>query len=85
MHMDDTTETHITIKSDKPVGLSSRAHGAKLDGVAFNLAFIAAKNPVLATEILRIYKEAAVLSLNDPAHPDEDFDLAFSDLNDLLK
>jgi hypothetical protein len=83
--MDEVTETHITIKSDKPTGLSSRAYGAKLDGVAFNLAFIAAKNPTLATEILRSYKEAVALSVNDPAHPDEDFDLAFSDLTDQLK
>jgi hypothetical protein len=83
--MDDVTQTEITIKSDKPTGLSSRAYGAKLDGVAFNLAFIASKNPTLATAILNSYKEAAALSANDPAHPDEDFDLAFSDLTDLLK
>ena len=83
--MDEASETQITIKSDRPIGISSRAHGAKLDGVAFNIAFIASKNPTLATAILRSYKEAAALVESDPAHPDEDFDLAIADLEDLLK
>ncbi|TXG77776.1 hypothetical protein E6P97_01015 [Patescibacteria group bacterium] len=83
--MDEVTETQITIKSDKPIGIASRAHGANLDGVAFNLAFIASKNPTLATAILNSYKEAAALTENNPEHPDEDFDLALNDLEDLLK
>ena len=83
--MNEVTETQITIKSDKPIGIASRANGANLDGVAFNLEFIASKNPTLAIAILKSYKEVAALSENDSVHPDEDFNLAFSDLEDLLK
>lgn len=83
--MDKVSATQITIKADRPIGISSRAHGAKLDGVAFNIAFIASKNPTLATAILQLYKEAAALTENDPVYPDEDFDLALAKLEDLLK
>lgn len=50
-----------------------------------NIAFIASKNPTLATAILQLYKEAAALTESDPEHPDEDFDLAIAELEDLLK
>lgn len=83
--MDETQETHITLKAGKAVGISSKTYGANIDGVAFNLDFIASKNPVLATTILSLLKEASALSETDPAHPDEDFGLAFDNLKDLLK
>jgi hypothetical protein len=80
--MSDVLKTQITLKDSKATGLSSRAHGANIDGVAFNIGFIAQKNPVLATNILKNYKEAATLSPDDPEHPDEDFDLVIDALKD---
>ncbi|MGB3945987.1 MAG: hypothetical protein WBK76_04075 [Candidatus Saccharimonadales bacterium] len=81
--MSDVSESHITLKDGKATGVSSRAHGANIDGVGFNLGFIAEKNPVLATTILNNYKEASALSSTDPEHPDEDVDLALDNLKDL--
>lgn len=82
--MSDSKESQITIKSDKAAGISSRAHGANIDGVAFNLEFIASKNPVLATTIMKLYEEAAALSADDPSHPDEDYDLALENIRKSL-
>lgn len=81
--MSDASESQVTLKDGKATGVSSRAHGANIDGVAFNLGFIAEKNPVLATNILNNYKEASALSPTDPEHPDEDVDLALDNLKDL--
>lgn len=83
--MNESQETHIALKPGKAVGIASKAYGANIDGVAFNLDFIASKNPVLATTILSLLKEASALSETDPAHPDEDYGLAFDTLKDSLK
>ena len=82
--MSDEKATQIVIKSGKPTGLSSRAFGANIDGVAFNLEYIASKNPTLAAQIAKNYKEASEITDSTPKHPDEDFDLAFEDFKDLL-
>ena len=83
--MSEEKETKITLKSDKATGVSSRAYGANIDAVAFNLTYLAKKNPVLAATILKNYKDAAAVSQYDPEHPDEDFGLASENIQDLLK
>ena len=83
--MDESQETRIILKAGKAVGISSRAYGSNIDGVAFNLDFIVSKNPVLATTILSLLKEASALSETDPAHPEEDFGLAFDNLKNQLQ
>ena len=74
--------TQLKIREDRPTALSSSAHGANLDAVAFNLAFIALRNPKLAVELLKLYDRAHQIKENDPKAPEEDFAL-FTD--ELLK
>ena len=79
--MDEEKQTDITLKSSSPVGISSRAYGANIDGAAFNLDFIASIDPNFATEIVHMLDKARRMKANGPAHPEEDFAKAFNDLN----
>lgn len=83
--MDDTTpkQTEMTIRSNKATGISSSAHGANISGVAFNVEFIASKNPVLATRILKDYKEATAIKADDPQYPEEDYGMVLDEISKL--
>lgn len=70
----------ITVRSDWPVGGSSTEHGANLNAIAFNLRFIMERNPQLAIDLLRLYRRASALRLDDPLGPDEDYRLAVAEL-----
>lgn len=83
--MEDMQETRITLKSDKSAGIASKAFGAKIDAVAFNLTYLAEIDPVLTARILNDFQDAAAITTGTPAHPDEDFDLALKDIKELLK
>ncbi|MEC3974886.1 hypothetical protein [Amycolatopsis sp. H20-H5] len=48
----------ITVSSDFPTASSSSLHGANLDAIAFNMDFIARRDPQLATELLRVWRKA---------------------------
>jgi hypothetical protein len=76
--MTDTKSTKLSIREDRPTGISSSAHGSNLDAVGFNLAFLAAHNPKLAIEVLKLYSLASKVSESDPDAPDEDY-LLFAD------
>jgi len=78
--MDNPKNTELKIREDRPTGISSQAHGANADALGFNITFIAAYNPNLAVQIMKLYNEARTISPGDPQHPDEDFDLAFNKL-----
>lgn len=82
--MDEDKISNLSIKSGKATGITSSSHGSRVDAVGFNVALIAQKNPALAVNILKLYKEASVISVNDPAHPDEDYDLALEAMKDVL-
>lgn len=72
--------THITLKDNKATGIAV----GNVPSVAFNLLFIASKNPTLAAQILTLYKEAFAIKEDDPSHPDEDFSLAFEEVKKLI-
>lgn len=76
--------THITLKEDKATGITQPEGDADIQGVAFNVGFIASKNPALAVTILKNYKEAFAIKAADPSHPDEDYSLAFEEIKKLV-
>jgi hypothetical protein len=71
----DTKSTQLTIREDQPTAISSSMHGANVDAMAFNVAFIALKNPKLAVELIKLYNEAHAIKASDPKAPDEDIEL----------
>lgn len=76
--MSDTKSTKLNIREDRPTALSSSAHGSNVDAIGFNLLFLAARNPKLAVEILKLYAQARQVRESDPPAPHEDYAL-FSD------
>lgn len=46
-----------------------------MDALGFNIPFIAARNPKLAIEIMKLYALAHKIQESDPQAPDEDFGL----------
>jgi|GEM_PF-2875006 len=79
--MTDFKKTDVSIHSDKAIGISSRAHGANIDAVAFNIDLIAEKQPTKAVEILNLYREVKDITPETPPQPDEDFGLASDQIN----
>lgn len=53
--------TKITIYEDKATGIASSYNGANLNGMAFNLGFIAEKDPELAQLLMDYYERAREL------------------------
>jgi hypothetical protein len=78
-------ESHITIKSDNPVTITSTALGANVNALVFNIDLIVRKNPNLAIEIMKLYEQGKVINVDDPAKPEEDFALALEQLSNLFK
>lgn len=83
--MDEQKMTQIQLKDTSPTGISSRAEGANIDGLAFNITFIASRNPMLAVELLKLYEKAHVIKQDDSPHPDEDFATALDNLPNPFK
>ena len=83
MTQGDTTK--LAIHEDKATAISSESHGSNLTGVGFNLIFIALRQPGLAIKIIELYKEAYRIHQDDSKVPDEDYNLALSELADLMK
>lgn len=76
--------TRITLKNDKATGITKFPSEADIQGVAFNLGFIASKDPTLAVSILKDFEKAKTITQNSPAHPDEDYSLAFDEIKKLF-
>lgn len=83
MEEDPSKKTEIVVKTEKATGVSSRVHGANIDAVAFNIEFIASKNPALAVAVLKLYKEAAAIQEDDPQHPEEDYSMVLDEISKL--
>lgn len=81
--MNDNKETHIKLKANKATGIASMSGGSNINGIAFNVDFIAEKDPALAVDLLDNYEKASALSPSDPEHPDEDAALALEKLKDI--
>lgn len=73
--MSDAKSTKLNIREDRPTAISSSAHGSNLDAIGFNIAFLAARNPRLAVEIIKLYALAHQVQADYPPAPDEDFAL----------
>ena len=84
-YMDESKSTKITVSDDASTGISSRAHGANLDALAFNVTFIASRNPNLAVKLLKLYDEARHIKPDDTPQPEEDFATALEDLPNPFK
>lgn len=82
--MNDSQKSNLSISTDKATGVSSRAYGANIDVVGFNLNLIASKRPAKAVEILDLYSELKGITPDTPAQPDEDFSLAKDKLKETL-
>jgi hypothetical protein len=82
--MSDAKSTKLSIREDRPTGLASSAHGSNVNALGFNLLFIAARNPKLAIEIMKLYAEARKLQENDPSAPQEDYALFAEELHKTL-
>jgi len=80
----DSESTRLNIRKDRPTAISSRIYGTVVDALAFNIDFIALKNPKLAVELLRLYEEAHKIKNTDPKAHDEDLELFTEALKDLL-
>lgn len=73
--MADPKSTKLSIREDRPTAISSSAHGSNVDALGFNITFLAARNPKLAVELIKLYAQAQQVKENDPIAPDEDFEL----------
>lgn len=82
--MSDIKSTKLNIRENRPTAISSSAHRSHVDAIGFNIAFIAARQPKLAVEILKLYSLAHAVQKNDPPAPDEDFDLFIDELRNTL-
>lgn len=76
MQYGNDASSKLTIRADMPVSVSSSAHGANLDAIGFNIAFIAMRKPLLAVELMRLCGEARELTVDTPTAADEDMILA---------
>lgn len=83
--MDKSKSSQIKINDDAPTGIASQAHGMNTDAVAFNISFITSKNPTLALQIMKLYREAHKISASDPPYPEEDYKAALNDLQALFE
>lgn len=83
--MTDKKSTRLTIREDRPTGISSSAFGSNVNAMGFNILFIASKNPRLAVEIMKLYAEAEKIKASDPNAPDEDFSLFSQQLSKLSR
>jgi len=73
--------TKLAIRDDRPTALTSSAHGSSLDAIGFNITFLAARNPKLALEAMKLYTLAYKIQKDDPPVPDEDFELFNDELS----
>ena len=71
--MPDKKSTKLTIHGDQPTTVASSAYGSNVDALGFNILFIAARDPKLAVEIMKLYAKARQIQEDDPLAPDEDF------------
>ena len=82
--MTNKKSTKLTIHQDQPTGIASSAFGSNVDALGFNILFIAARNPKLAIEIMKLYANAQQIQEADPLAPDEDFALFTHKLTEVM-
>lgn len=58
--------TKVTVHRDSPVAITSEAYGANVGALAFNLTYIAQRNPELALTLMEVYKQARELRDVEP-------------------
>lgn len=73
--MSEEKTTKLNIRQDRPTAIASSAHGSSADALGFNMTFLAARNPKLAVELMKLYAQARQVKADDSLAPDEDFEL----------
>ena len=73
--MTEAKSTKLNLREDRPTAISSSAHGSNVEALGFNITFLAARNPKLAVELMKLYAQARQVKEDDPIAPDEDFEL----------
>lgn len=58
----------VVISQDKPVELTSTKFGANINVTAFNVDYIAQREPELVTELYKLYEKAKSLQKKKPIH-----------------
>ena len=69
-------KTTLAVRSDCAVAIASKRHGANVAALGLNIEFIARRNPLLAVDLLRLWKWASALRADDAQVHDEDYALA---------
>jgi hypothetical protein len=83
--MEDFKKTDVSIRSDRAVGISSRAYGANIDAIVFNLDMVGEKMPTLAPIIQKLYTALKDVTPETPAQPEEDVRLAIDEIRKILE
>lgn len=83
MQEEPTKVSRITIRADRAVGGSMSQRGANLDTLGFNLRFILERNPKLAIDVFKLYRQASELKPDDPTAPVEDLRWAADEMERL--
>lgn len=83
--MEDFKKTDVSIRSDRAVGISSRAHGANVDAITFNLGMVGEKMPTLIPIIQKLY--VTLKDVTPETHPQlaEDAELAADQIRKILE
>jgi hypothetical protein len=53
--------TKISVYEDSPTAIASRAYGANLDSIAFNLDYIGSRSPELVQELILLFEKCKKL------------------------
>lgn len=86
MQREEPKKTKITIREDYPTAVASEAYGANVGGFAFNVIFIAHRNPELAVKVMDLYEKATALKDEPPLEEDDPkFDKATEKFNKMCK
>jgi hypothetical protein len=82
--MSEQKITQLKIRADRPTAIASSAHGSSLDAIGFNIAFLAARNPMLAVEAMKLYELAHLIKEDYPPSAEEDFELFADEVGKIL-
>ena len=64
--MQQRKSTRMELYEDLPTGIISSHSRANLDTVGFNIGFLVRRRPLLAVEVLKLYKQAISVRKEDP-------------------
>jgi len=66
--MTERKVTKLTVREDSAVKLASQDTGSNLNITAFNIDYIATRNPKLVQEVYKLYKKVQKVEKLPPTH-----------------